>query len=427
MGIVIRDCTLDDRVVTVTLSGGHIASIEAAAPDADGGAGAGPDRVIDGRGLHLLPALRNGHTHVAMALLRGYGDDLPLHTWLHDRIWPAEARLTGDHIHAGARLGILEMIRSGTVFFNEMYWHVDRIAEAARELGVRAHLGSAFFDMGDPERERLWRGNVERDVERRDELGDLVELVLAPHAIYTVSPHNLRWISELARAHGLRLHTHLSETEKEVRDCLDAHGLRPTAHLDAHGVLGPDLTVAHCVWMEPGEFEMLARHGTTVAHNPCANLKLCTGGFLDWRTAKAAGTRIVLGTDGVASNNSFDLFDELKFAALVHKHRADDATLLPAREAWSLVTSEPSRAFGLGAGTVEVGEPADLILVDLSGPETCPGHDLHSDLVYAANGSVVHTTICAGRVLMHDRTLEVADEAEILHGAREAARAIVSG
>lgn len=427
MRIRIRDCILDDRVVTVELADGRIDGIRHPDSEADGAPRPPADRTLDGSGLHILPALRNGHTHVAMSLLRGHGDDLPLMEWLQTRIWPAEARLTGDHIHAGARLGILEMIRSGTVFFNEMYWHVDRIAEAVDELGVRAQLGSAFFDLGDEATGRRWRRSVERDLERRGDLGPRSELVLAPHAIYTVSPANLRWIAESARAAGLRLHTHLSETGTEVQECRATHGVRPTEHLADLGLLGSDLTVAHCNWLDPDEFEILARHGGTVAHNPCANLKLATGRILDYPAAKAAGVPVVLGTDGVASNNSFDLFDELKFAALLQKHRAADATVLPAAEAWAMVTSEPARIYSGCTGRIEVGEPADLILVDLSAPATRPGHDVISDLVYAANGSVVHTTICDGRVLMHDRRIEVADEDEVIATAEAAAREVVGG
>lgn len=351
---------------------------------------------------------------------------MPLMEWLETRIWPAEARLTPEHVRAGARLSMVEMIRSGTVFFNDMYWHLGAIAEAAAEMGVAAHLGSALFDQGDEAVGSRWRSSVEADLERRADFAEGIEVTVAPHAIYTVSEWNLRWAAERARREGVRLHIHLSETAREVEDCLRRNDCRPAEWLDRVGLLGPDVTVAHGNHLDRAEFDLLAERGVTLVHNPCANLKLATGAILDYPSAVSAGVRVVLGTDGVASNNSHDLFEELKFASLLQKHRAADATVLPAREAWRLVTEVPARGFGQGSGRVEIGEPADLILVDLSGPTTTPGHDLCSDLVYAANGSCVRTTIRAGRVLMHDRRLEVADESEVIATAEAAAREVTA-
>lgn len=437
--LYIRGALLEGEPTDIEIDGGRITAIRphsvggagassAEGADSDGlGAGTGPSeppRVIDGAGLHLLPALRNGHTHVAMSLFRGWGDDMPLMAWLETRIWPAEARLTAEHVRAGARLSIVELIRSGTVFFNDMYWHVDAIAEAAREMGVGAHLGSAIFDQGDEAVGARWRASVEADLERRGEFGDGIEVTIAPHAIYTVSERNLRWAAERARSAGVRLHIHLSETAGEVESCLRDNDCRPAEWLDRVGLLGPDVTVAHGNHLDRAELDLLAERGATLVHNPCANLKLATGAILDYPAAVAAGVRVVLGTDGVASNNSHDLFDELKFASLLQKHRAKDATVLPAREAWTLVTEAPARGFGLGSGRVEVGEPADLILVDLRSPSTRPDHDRYSNLVYAANGSCVSTTIRSGRVLMHDRRLEVADELEVIATAEAAAREV---
>lgn len=384
-----------------------------------------PDRVIDARGLHAFPALRNGHTHAAMTLFRGWGDDLPLMEWLRTHIWPAEEQMTAEDVYHGTRLALVEMIRSGTTYFNDMYWHADDVARAVDELGLRAHIGSVFIDHGDTATARRWRDDVARRVETRESLGPRMQVALAPHAIYTVSPENLEWLGGVARDHDLLLHIHLSETREEVEECLEAHGVRPTALLDRVGLLGPNLIAAHGVHLDPDELGMLGEAGATVVTNPTANLKLATGGIFDYDGARAAGVRVVLGTDGAGSNNNLDLIEEMKIAALVQKHRSGDPTSLPAREALDLVTTAASEAFRLGSGTLAVGEAADLILVDLSHPSTQPAHDPISDLVYAASGRAVHTTICDGRVLLHDGVLEVADEAEIVREAVRTARALV--
>ncbi len=362
-----------------------------------------------------------------MALFRGWGDDLPLDTWLRERIWPAEARMTPDDVHAGTRLAIVEMIRSGTTHFNDMYWHAPAIARAAAELGVRAHIGAAFVDLGNDAVARRWWNAVEGWLEQRDAWGPRIRATVAPHAIYTVSTENLDRLGRLADRHDLLVHIHLSETEREVADCVGAHGMRPTELLERHGLVTSRLVAAHGVHLNEAEFALLGDAGATIATNPAANLKLAVGGIFDLAAAEAFGVRVILGTDGVASNNNLDLFEELKLVSLLQKHRTGDATTLPASRALDLVTTAPTSVFGLGSGRIEKGAPADFLLLDLSGPATAPGHDLASDLVYAANGSVVHTTVCAGRVLMHDRRIEVADEEEILDSARSAARRLTTG
>jgi len=385
------------------------------------------DRVLDAGGLHLFPSFRNGHTHAAMTLFRGWGDDMPLMRWLETRIWPAEARLTAEDVYRGARLACLEMIRSGTTYLNDMYWHHQAVARAVSEMGLRAHVGAAFLDFGDAERARREREAALRHLEAMDELGPRVRLSLSPHAIYTVRPESLAWLGEVARSEGLLLHIHLSETRGEVEACLAEHGVRPAHLLDRLGMVGPGLVVAHGVYLDPGELELLAGGGATVVTNPAANLKLATGGILDYAGARAAGLRVVLGTDGPASNNNLDLVEEMKLAALLQKHRAEDATCLPAREALGLVTEAPAEVFGPGPGRVEVGAPADLVLVDLSHPGTQPLHDPVSALVYAASGRDVHSTICDGHVLMHAGRVEGVDEEEVVAHAVESARRVVSG
>lgn len=423
-------------LVDIEIGNGRIIEISATDPGraapSDPAVSSGA-RVIDAAGLVATPSLRNGHTHAAMTLFRGWGDDMPLMDWLQDRIWPAEARMTAEDVYRGTRLAILEMIRSGTTHFNDMYWHAPAIAQAASELGVRAHVGAAFVDLGQEAVAKRWRAAMEGWLEQRDDWGPRIRATIAPHAIYTVSTEHLSWLGEVASEADLPLHIHLSETRGEVEDCLAAHGVRPTQLLDRVGLLNTGLIAAHGVYLDAQEMDLLGRAGATVVHNPAANLKLATGGILDYVMARASGVRVILGTDGVASNNNHDLFEEMKLAALVQKHRATDATVLPAEEAFGLATSAPAEVLEThigpvaSAGTLTPGQPADLLLLDLSGPATQPGHDLASDLVYAASGSVVHTTICDGRVLMHDRQIEGVDEDEIRARAMESARRLTGG
>ena len=422
MKLRIEGCTLEGEAVDIRVEDGVIAAVE---PSASTNTSTESDRTIDGRGLHAFPSLKNGHTHAAMTLFRGWGDDLPLMEWLETHIWPAEEHMAPEDVYHGTRLALLEMIRSGTTYFNDMYWHADQVARAVDELGLKAHVGSVFVDHGQEEVGRRWRDAVLRQLESLEELGDGLQIAIAPHAIYTVSPENLEWLGGLAREHDLLLHIHLSETRAEVDRCVDEHGVRPAHLLDRVGLMGPNLIAAHGIYLDADELALLGQAGATLITNPTANLKLAVGGIFDYDAAKAAGVRVALGTDGPGSNNNLDLLEELKIAALVQKHRAQDATSLPAHEALALATTSASEAFQLGSGTLEPGEPADLILVDLSGVATQPGHDPVSDLVYAANGSAVHTTICHGRVLMHDRVVEVADEEEIIDGARRTAQGLV--
>jgi 5-methylthioadenosine/S-adenosylhomocysteine deaminase len=428
--LLIRDALIEGESSSIGIDDGTIVFVgPEPVPSTGGDRGrpewGAPDRIIDAAELHAFPSLHNGHTHAGMTLFRGWGDDLPLMEWLRDHIWPAEERMTAEDVYHGTRVAALEMIRSGTTYFNDMYWYADAIAQAVDELGIRAHLGSVFIDHGSVDVARRWREDVLRNVERRGQLGPRLQLALAPHAIYTVSAENLEWLGQLAREHDLLLHIHLSETRGEVEECVALHGVRPTHLLERVGLLGPNLIAAHGVFLDAEELDMLGQAGATVVHNPAANMKLATGGIFDYDAAKRAGVRVVLGTDGPGSNNNLDLMEELKLAALVQKHRSGDATSLPAAEALAMVTSSAARAFRLGSGRLEAGEPADLILVDFSAPSTQPLHDPVSALVYAAHGAAVHTTICAGRVLMHDRVIEVADEQEILREGARAARDLV--
>jgi 5-methylthioadenosine/S-adenosylhomocysteine deaminase len=365
------------------------------------------DELIDGTGLWLCPPMVNGHTHAAMTLFRGFGDDMPLMEWLRTRIWPAEAKLEPEDVYWGTRLACLEMIRSGTTKFVDMYWHGAEVARAVVDSGIRAVVSSVMIDQLDPARGERMRPEILEVLDRIAGADPRVEPSLGPHSIYTVSAESLAWIAELAAQREIPAQIHLSETEQEVSDCLEAHGKRPAAYLDELGLLGPRTLLAHGVWLDDSELELIAERGATVVSNPAANMKLAVGGVLPYPAAARAGVSIGLGTDGVSSNSNLDMFEEVKLFALSQKHASGDSATLPASEALAIARGQRSPA--LGATPLAAGKPADFLLLRGSDPELSAGEP-DADLVYAAGGSVVDTTVVAGRVLMRGRVVPGVEE-----------------
>lgn len=406
-----------NRFAEIAPAGTLTAATDAEEPQETGGP-TGPVEVIDaGARLAIVPPFYNGHTHAAMTLLRGFAEDLSLGDWLNNHIWPAEAELTAEDVYAGSRLAILEMIKSGTVFFNDMYWEQPATARAAVELGVRAELGLLYIDTPDGTPvPRSQQGNTEL-LDLAPTLPDRVSIAHAPHAPYSVSRATLEHIAELAAADGRRVHTHAAETAAETAECFERNGLSPIAYLDSLGLVGPRTILAHCVHLDDHDRDLLASKQAVVAHMAVSNLKLCSG-FFEHEKATTAGCRIILGTDGAASNNSLSMFGEMKTAALLAKSQAgsplagrDDAMLAAA-------TVDSARAFGIDAGEIAPGRLADALLVDVDHPAMVADHSLVANLVYAADPGVIDTVICDGRVLMRERVVD--GEADIVAAAREA-------
>ncbi|MDD3135733.1 MAG: amidohydrolase family protein [Methanoregula sp.] len=380
--------------------------------------------MIDGDGAIALPGLANTHTHAAMSLLRGYADDMILQDWLSQKIWPLEAHLTGDDVYWGTRLASLEMIRTGTTAFNDMYFFMEDAARAVDEAGIRAVLSYGFIDLFNAEK----RENEIKATERlfahvRSMQNPRIKMSVGPHAIYTVSPDGLRWCAEYAAEQKVGIHIHLSETEKEVNDCLSQYHQRPAALLDECGILTPHTIAAHCCWLDEAECALVGKRGVAVSHNPASNMKLATHRAMPCRELADCGANVCIGTDGCASNNNLDLFEEVKTAALLQKFFWNDPTLLAAPDALAMATTAGARALGFGTGTLAIGAPADIILVATRTACNTPLHNATSNLVYACNGAAVETTICDGKVLMLNH--EIPHEAEILQGAGMAASALV--
>ena len=412
MSLTVRDARLDDAVVAVRVEGDRIVALGAGVEPAAG------DEVLDAAGMVLLPGLVNGHTHAAMTLMRGYGGDLPLMKWLQDKIFPVEAKLTGDDVYWGTRLACVEMIRSGTVRFWDMYWQPEAVGRAVQDAGIRASVALPLVDGLDPDKSDALHADAERSLDALADAGRRITPTLGPHSIYLLSEKSLRWIADLSSERDICVHIHLSETEGEVKDCVAAHGVRPAPYLDRIGLLTPRTILAHGVWLDDDELQLVGERGATIVTNPVSNLKLAVGGVFPYAKARAHGIPVGLGTDGASSNNSLDLFQDVKHLALMQKHAERDPAAMPATEAWAVASGQRAPLLG-GTGRLAVGEPADFLLVRSDAPELTPG-ELVANLVYAAAGAVVDTTVVAGQVLMRGGV--IGDEAEVRAGAVASAR-----
>ena len=408
MGLLIRNVQLNEALADVLIEGNRIETIGVQLDTSH-------HRVIDGTGKALLPTFVNAHTHASMTLMRSYADDRDLHDWLTNHIWPLESQLVEEDIYIGARLACLEMIKSGTTCFNDMYWHYHGIARAVEEMGMRAVLSSVFIDFSDENKAAEQRELTLKLFKERSTYSDRISFALGPHGIYTVSEDSLLWIKTFADENKRLVHIHVSETEKEVQDCVALHGLRPIQWLDSIGFLGAQVVAAHVLHVTDEEIEILARNQVSVVHNPVSNMKLASGSF-PYKRLKDAGVKISLGTDGCSSNNNLCMLEEMKIAALHAKLIHNDPTVLPAKEIFELATVGGADALGLDCGRIVAGMLADCMLVDLSNHRLAPGYDLIDDLVYSADSSCIDTVICDGKILMENGIVE--GEAEIISQAR---------
>ncbi|MDD5705191.1 MAG: amidohydrolase [Kiritimatiellae bacterium] len=408
--LLIRNVLLGGRRRDVAIAGNRFACIADRVPgDAS--------RVIDGTSFAIVPPYYNGHTHAAMTLLRGYGDDRPLDVWLRKYIWPAEACLTPRMIYRGTRLAIVEMLHSGTVFFNDMYWEQAETVRAVEELGIRAAIGVVLLNV-------LGEQRIREAQARFQEWGGAthangrVQFALAPHAIYTVDEALFRWCARMQDRTGCLVHTHLCETAREVLDCREAHGVTPVELLERCGLLNGRTVAAHAVHLTPAERALLAARQTVLVHNPCSNSKLAVGCF-DLTAAWQAGCRVALGTDGCASSNDLDMGYAMRFAALTAKAAQGRPDVCPAERVYACATREGARACGVDGGEIAEGHLADALLVRLDSPRLQPIRHLESHLVHAADSACIDTVICDGRVVMQGR--RVPGEERIVSEAAEAA------
>ncbi len=415
MSILIRDVLLDDKETDIFIKGNRFEKI---GKKLDVSAA----KVIDAKGKAIIPGLMNAHTHAAMTLFRGYADDMLLHEWLEKKIWPLEAKLTEEDVYWGTRLACLEMIKSGTTFFNDMYWHFHSNARAVEDSGLRAALSPVFIDLFDKEKAKKEQAANEKLYEESKKYSSRIIFSLGPHALYTVSKESLMWIRDFANKHNLSIHFHLSETKKEVDDCIEKYGMRPVEFLESIGFLGDNINAAHTVWVNDKEIEILKKRNVSVVTNPISNMKLSVRNILNYEGLSKAGINIALGTDGAASNNNLSMLDSMKFAALLHKLNATPV-LLPAAEVLKMSTRNCAQIFNLDAGEVKEGNLADCCIIDLNNIAFVPRHNITSNLVYSADTSCVDTTICDGKVLMEKGV--ALDEKKIIRNAEKAASRLI--
>ena len=372
------------------------------------------DERLDADGALVVPGLVNAHCHMAMTLLRGYADDKPLGPWLREDIWPAEAELTTDDIRAGARLGLAEMLLAGVTAVGDMYFEVPAIAEAVAESGVRARLGHGIVTAGKDT--PAARADFEEGLAVARELDGAadgrIRTALMPHSLTTVDTELLETFVPRARGSDIPLHYHANETVDEVEPIVEEHGCRPLELADELGMLGERDFIAHGVHVDEVEIDLLAERGADVAHCPASNMKLASG-IAPVQRLIDAGVGVAIGTDGPASNNDLDPFDELRDAAMVGKLASEDASAVPAGAVVRAATAGGADALGFDAGRIEEGALADVAVVDLEAPHLTPATDLVSHLAYAVRGSDVRHTVVGGNVLVRDRELLTLDVGSI--------------
>ncbi|MEM2103685.1 MAG: amidohydrolase [Candidatus Bathyarchaeia archaeon] len=377
------------------------------------------DEKIDGRGKVALPGLINCHTHVAMTLFRGLAEDKPLDLWLRKTVWPLEAKLTCEDVYAGALLGCLEMLKSGVTCFSDMYFHEEMVAEAVRKSGLRAVLAEGIIEGGSREfGEKMFDKSVGFARKFSGAADGRIITMLAPHAAYSCSPELLIKVRNKALELGLGVHTHVAESVEMFKEIEKRHGCSEVVFLHGLGFFEGHVLAAHCINLSEIDRRILAEHGVNVVHVPVANMKLGLGAARIWDLMRL-GVNVALGTDGPASNNTLDMFETVKFAALLQKCICLDPGVLSAYQVLRMATVDGAKALGLDnvVGSLEVGKKADIILVDFSKPHLKPLHDVYASLVYSARGSDVDTVIVDGKILMQGRQVNTLYEADVFDKA----------
>ena len=366
--------------------------------------------VIDGRGKAIIPGFINMHTHAAMTLMRGVGEDMELKDWLYNKIWPTEQKLDNQLVYWGTKLACLEMLKTGTTFFNDQYWNLEAAVRAVSEMGLRSIQPYVILDLGDKSKFETIKKECSLAWENSKKWGSLNTFAIGIHAPYSVSEEMIVWGSNFAKERNLLVHLHLSETESENQDSIAIHGLTPTAYLDKLGVLGPNVIAAHCLWIDNNDMAILAKRGVKVVHNINSNLKIASGYKFRYNEFRDSGIVVTLGTDGCASSNNLDMLEAMKTSALVQKGWRRDATALPINELMDLSTKNGGVALGVNTGVIKEGALADLTIIDIDNYAFTPNINFYANLIYSANSSCVNTVICDGKILMRERVVKGEDE-----------------
>ncbi|MFH0892001.1 MAG: amidohydrolase [Candidatus Falkowbacteria bacterium] len=374
-----------------------------------------------GNGI-TMPGMINTHTHAAMSYFRGLADDLPLSDWLEEHIWPAEAKfVNADFVRRASELAILEMIKSGITCFNDMYFFEEAVASVAKTAGIRAVIGEGILDFPSPSAKtpaEAIKKTAELISEFKNE--ELITAAFAPHSVYACGEECLVKIKELAEKYNALIHIHVAETKKEADDCREKYGRSPVEYLNSLGFLSPRVIAAHSVWLDENDLCIYKERGVKVSHNPVSNMKLASG-VAPIPAMLKKGIIVGLGTDGAASNNTLDMFSEMRAASLLHKTVNMDPTVLSARETVKMATIDAARVLGLDGktGSLEAGKRADFITINLDKPHLAPMYDPYSHLVYCANAADVDNVVINGKIIMRNRVVKTMEEERILAEANE--------
>ena len=409
-----KNVTVDGRPRDIAIDGGRFSHIVPAGEFQKDFPACGYD-VLDCTSLTAIPGFVNGHTHAAMSLMRGVGEDMLFQDWI-TRIWDIEKGIDRDYVYWGTKAACLEMIRTGTTVFNDQYWFSSTGREAAVEMGILPAVSYIFLEGdGRPDAEEQKR-KCQKWYDRSLEWEGKAIFTVSVHAVYTVSRDLIKWAADFARDHGLKLHIHVSETLKENLDCQAEHGgLSPTEYLDSIGALGPDVIAAHSLWLSDNDVKILGGHGVSCVHNINSNLKLSSGYRFRYKELRDAGANLCLGTDGCASSNNLDMLEAMKTSAIVQKAWREDPSVMPLDHLMDMATVNGARALGLESGRIEEGLRADLCLVDTRSTFFLSPAPFLANLVYSAHSDCIRTVIAGGRIVMKDRVIP--GEEEILEGA----------
>ena len=417
MNILLKNIVCNGTVSDIYIEGSVIARIVTSADDPCGQIPASGVEVVDCQGKTAMPAFVNMHTHAGMSLMRGIEEDVPLKEWI-DRIWEVESHIDGDFVYHATKVACLEMIKSGTVTFNDQYWFPLMARKAAVEMGLRPVISYVVLDHNNKEEAEFQKDECVRTYEESLGWKDGGLFSMAFHAIYSVSEEMMLWSAEFARKHGLKLHIHLSETEKEVRDCMAGHnGLSPVEYLDRLGILGPDVIAAHTLWLSDEDVRILGERKVNCVHNINSNTKLASGYRFRYNELRDAGANVCIGTDGCASSNNLDMLEAMKTTALFQKAWRENPKALPLCELISLATRNGADALGLDTGRLEAGMQADICIVNTDSSFFLSPGSFLSNFIYSAHSDCIDSLISMGRFVMRNRKVE--GEESILRDARK--------
>lgn len=372
--------------------------------------------VVDCTGKAAFPGFVNMHTHAGMALMKGIGEDIAFHEWL-DKIWQVEEQLDEEYVYHATKAACLEMIKTGTTTFNDQYWNMPMAYKAAMELGMRPALSYVVLDKNDPEESERQKAQCLEMYEMTKAWDPKAQFLISVHAVYSVREPMMLWAVDFARERGLKIHIHISETRKEVEDCMKEHGMSPVEYLDSLGVLGPDVIAAHTLWLSDNDVRILGERGVTCVHNINSNLKLASGYRFLYNELKAAGANVCLGTDGCGSSNNLDILEAMKTSAIVQKAWRDDPSAMPLEDLAAMVSTNAAKALGINAGQVKEGMLADLLIIDIDNYQFLSPAGFLANLVYSAHSDCVDSVICNGKFIMRGRVVE--GEKEIIENARK--------